>query len=448
MPVGLGIGRLGPVSLGISIGLGIMEQWTEQTSLRLLELIASRTIAIPAELNAGSPNHLAIIDVLTSLADSDPHFREWLRDHSQCCPTASASAIACENAPTRTIQESTLEEQPRATRSAGPSLALGIDWRVVAEQWLRWLAAEPMDHPSLASGDSLSDNLKRDNLERDNLESEHSASGEDLLRPSERSALYRKALVASAQAALGTRVLAAERKETRDAIARELAYDMAYGLSHELNNPLANIAARARWLAEQEANEQKKQMLAAIVDQAMRGCEMIADLMLIARPPVQEPRPVELAAMVREIVAKARPWAEARGLTLSASFRSEAAVVATDRSALAEALWALLRNALEAAQKQISVTVSELISVSSAQLPDDRSATVIVAVQDDGAGISPQALAHAFNPYFSGREAGRGLGIGLAKADRIARLSGGSVEIANGTGGGCVAKLLLPLLAE
>ncbi len=87
--------------------------------------------------------------------------------------------------------------------------------------------------------------------------------------------------------------------------ALEIAYEMAYGLSHELNNPLANIAGRARLLAEQETDPEKRQQLATIVDQAMRGCEMIADLMLFARPPSWNPGDVDLCALLRELVARA-----------------------------------------------------------------------------------------------------------------------------------------------
>ncbi len=61
--------------------------------------------------------------------------------------------------------------------------------------------------------------------------------------------------------------------------------ELAYGASHEINNPLANIATRAQVLLREEPHPERRRMLSAIHAQAMRAHEMIADLMLFARPP-------------------------------------------------------------------------------------------------------------------------------------------------------------------
>src|SRR6266576_6855302 len=64
-------------------------------------------------------------------------------------------------------------------------------------------------------------------------------------------------------------------------------YNFAYGLSHEINNPLANISARAQTLLVDEQNPERRRKLATIVQQAFKAHEMIADLMLFARPPLR-----------------------------------------------------------------------------------------------------------------------------------------------------------------
>src|SRR6266576_2527019 len=69
-------------------------------------------------------------------------------------------------------------------------------------------------------------------------------------------------------------------------------YNFAYGLSHEINNPLANIATRAQTLLADEKDPDRRRKLATIVQQAFRAHEMIADLMLFARPPALQPREV------------------------------------------------------------------------------------------------------------------------------------------------------------
>ncbi len=70
----------------------------------------------------------------------------------------------------------------------------------------------------------------------------------------------------------------------------EAMKELAYGAGHEINNPLANIATRAQTLLRDETNPERRRKLAAINAQAFRAHEMIADLMLFARPPQMRPK--------------------------------------------------------------------------------------------------------------------------------------------------------------
>ena len=69
---------------------------------------------------------------------------------------------------------------------------------------------------------------------------------------------------------------------------------------------------------------------------------------------------------------------------------------------------------------------------------------VVFRVSDNGPGLSEQAKKHMFDPYYSGREAGRGLGLGLSKCWRIVELHGGTVEVASEIGKGATITLHLP----
>ena len=74
----------------------------------------------------------------------------------------------------------------------------------------------------------------------------------------------------------------------------EAMKELAYGAGHEINNPLANIATRAQTLLQEETDPEKRRKLAAINAQAFRAHEMIADLMLFARPPQGELVPLTI----------------------------------------------------------------------------------------------------------------------------------------------------------
>ncbi len=224
-------------------------------------------------------------------------------------------------------------------------------------------------------------------------------------------------------------------------------YNFAYGLSHELNNPLANIATRAGVLAQDETSQQRLNLLHAIVDNAMRGCEMLGDLMLIARPPNIERQPVPIVPFLEAFVEKGRKWVDPRGVTLELQLQPLPAQpqVRFDASAMTEALWVLLRNGVEAMPLGGRLTICSSCRI---DLVDDiRSAAWwVIEVEDEGAGLSPQALRHCFDPYYSGREAGRGLGIGLTKAQRLVALHQGRLTLANRTDRlGCRAIVELPI---
>ena len=73
---------------------------------------------------------------------------------------------------------------------------------------------------------------------------------------------------------------------------------------------------------------------------------------------------------------------------------------------------------------------------------DDEAATIII--DDTGPGIPDEVRRHLFDPYFSGREAGRGLGLGLSKCWRILDLHGGTVEVESRAGEGVQFRLVLP----
>lgn len=68
-----------------------------------------------------------------------------------------------------------------------------------------------------------------------------------------------------------------------------------------------------------------------------------------------------------------------------------------------------------------------------------------VAVTDSGPGVDPEMASQIFDPFFSGREAGRGLGFGLSKAWRIIQLHGGDIELDNAWTDGARFVITLPL---
>lgn len=211
--------------------------------------------------------------------------------------------------------------------------------------------------------------------------------------------------------------------------------ELAYGAGHEINNPLANIAARAQTLLKEEPDPERRRKLAAINAQALRAHEMIADLMLFARPPRPVVAPFDLAQLLRQISDSFCEQAAAQRTELLVRAESEC-VLRADRQQIAAALRALGCNALEAVVAGGTVEFH--------LPPCGEHDSIEIVVRDSGPGIPPALRAHLFDPFFSGREAGRGLGMGLSKCWRIAAAHGGSIHVASPPGGGAEFRLLLP----
>lgn len=200
---------------------------------------------------------------------------------------------------------------------------------------------------------------------------------------------------------------------------------LAYGASHEVNNPLANIAARAQSLLHGEQDPQRRRSLATINVQAFRAHEMIADLMLFAKPPTPRKGTVDLVQVAERILAELAD--EARQQETEASLGAGSCsqlMVNADEVQLGVALRALCQNALEAVQRGGHVTVTVEQAGAAAQ----------VSVRDDGPGLTDEARRHLFDPFYSGREAGRGLGLGLSKVWRIMELHGGQILVSSKPG--------------
>ncbi len=231
--------------------------------------------------------------------------------------------------------------------------------------------------------------------------------------------------------------------------------ETAAGIGHELNNPLAIIAGHAQSLLKNETSEEKRRRLAAILEQTTRAYEMIVDLRTFARPPRPKPTAVDAKKFCDEWARREAKRCEESDVRLEVAFEfaEDAPTLTTDEAMLAAILNALTKNAVEAtgpggtmkifARKfecclkvasgggnDVSATKKETSNEDaiSERNCGERTPENVgfweIGVEDDGPGLSVEARELLFAPYFSGRQAGRGLGVGLAKARRFAEALG------------------------
>ena len=216
---------------------------------------------------------------------------------------------------------------------------------------------------------------------------------------------------------------------------------LAYGASHQINNPLGNIATRSQTLMRGETDPERRRQLAMIVSQAFRAHDMISDMMLFAHPPTLRPESVSLYDLACQAVGDLQAIADQQQTSIRLQCEADFTDLFADADHLVMLLKALCQNALEACRVRGQVTVA----IDRCEL--DGKSFVRVDVSDDGPGLSEAARRHLFDPFYSGREAGRGLGLGLSKAWTIARLHMGKIEVCDGEDGGTKFSVFLPALA-
>ncbi len=210
--------------------------------------------------------------------------------------------------------------------------------------------------------------------------------------------------------------------------------EFAAGAGHELNNPLAVIVGRSQLLLARCEDPEVGRSLRIILGQAQRAHRILRDLMFVARPPSPRPRPCKPTELLNAVVAEFEPECQARGIRLVAEL-NESAAAWGDPEALRHLASILLRNALQAA------TPGGRILVRASQRGDELS----WSVSDNGKGIRPDEAEHLFDPFYCGRQAGRGLGLGLPRAARIVEQAGGRIRWSSATGSETTFHVSLPL---
>jgi len=219
----------------------------------------------------------------------------------------------------------------------------------------------------------------------------------------------------------------------------EATRELAYGAGHEINNPLANIATRAQSLLLEERDPERRKRLATIVDQSFRARDLIGGMMLFARPPKPHPAGVDVSLMVAVVIDSLAVQAASRSIRLEYSPPPVPLPVVVDRAQIEEAIRMVVVNALEAVADGGRVT----LQASGRQEQGRQWCAITIA--DDGRGMDRQTVQRAFDPFFSGREAGRGVGLGLSKAWGYVTAAGGIIRIDSRPAQGTCVTILVPV---
>jgi len=226
--------------------------------------------------------------------------------------------------------------------------------------------------------------------------------------------------------------------EKRDLLARLLRR-----LAHEIRNPPSSLDVHFQLLEEDllaQAPEGRATLaprLAIIHGELHRLDSIVERFLKLAGPSELELGPVAVGAVVTHVCDLLRPEAATRGVNIVAEVAPDLPVIAADSVRLTQVLLNLVINGLQAISGAGAATGEVRVR---AVTPGD---AIQLAVADSGPGIPAENLGAIFDPYFTTKPEGSGLGLWMAQ--QIAVAHGGDLRAANGATGGAVFTLTLPL---
>jgi PAS domain S-box-containing protein len=228
---------------------------------------------------------------------------------------------------------------------------------------------------------------------------------------------------------------------------------LAAGMAHNLNNILTGVIGNASLLADQRLvppNSRGADIAAEIVHAGERAATLTAQLLAYSGRGRFLVQPTSVTAVVNGAVDRIRPGL-APHIRLALDIGIDVPPVLADPGQLRHIVEALIENAIEAVgdREGGAVTVTTRLErledgavLSRIGEPLPTGPYAVIEVRDNGAGMDSNTLAHAFDPFFSTKFPGRGLG--LAAVSGIVRASKGAIRVSSSPGLGSVFQVYLP----
>jgi two-component system, NtrC family, C4-dicarboxylate transport sensor histidine kinase DctB len=214
--------------------------------------------------------------------------------------------------------------------------------------------------------------------------------------------------------------------------------EMSAAVSHELNQPLAAMKtylAGARLLLQRKRPDEALSSFQRIDDLIDRMGAITRQLKSYARKGGEAFEPVDMRACVSSALAMMEPQLKQRVVKITRTVPRQPVLVMADRLRLEQVIINLLRNALDATKDLKDPRIDLLLSLGE---------TASLAVRDNGTGIAE--IGSVFEPFYTTKKPGEGVGLGLAISSGIVTDLGGRLTARNADDGGAIFEIQLPVL--
>jgi two-component system sensor histidine kinase PilS (NtrC family) len=240
-----------------------------------------------------------------------------------------------------------------------------------------------------------------------------------------------------------------ESKQVEDLIRRaerlQAVAELGASLAHEIKNPLASIRSASEQLAQDRISVEDRGVLRKlVVAESERLSRLLSEFMEFSRVELRRWNPLDLRDVTREAVDLVQQHPDAaRGIGIEVSVPEDPLVVDGDEDLLHRAIFNLVLNAVQHSTNGGPVQI-ELGRAFASDVPPSvhLEAPIRLSVRDSGPGIPQEEVAHLFDPFYTRREGGTGLG--LAMVHRAVEAHSGAIMVDGDPGNGACFTVYLP----
>jgi two-component system sensor histidine kinase AtoS len=221
--------------------------------------------------------------------------------------------------------------------------------------------------------------------------------------------------------------------------------ELSAGIAHEIRNPLAGIKTSAQVLEESFGpGDFRSQLVGRLVKEIDRSNELLKKFFNFAKPGRPKKDFVNIEMVIDGVYLLLAPKMKKRNIQFTKNYAHNLPDVYVDESQIEQVLLNLYLNSIDAMEKGGSLTISTLKKViRNGKGETANKEVVVVSVADNGIGIDSKNLEKIFNPFFTTKS--NGVGLGLSISSRLVEENGGKLEVKSELGHGTIFIIFLPI---
>jgi PAS domain S-box-containing protein len=216
---------------------------------------------------------------------------------------------------------------------------------------------------------------------------------------------------------------------------------LAGGIAHEIRNPLAAIRLNLQYfMMKNDLETTQKEAIEAALEGAQRIDQIVDNTLGLARQTPPHMRPESINEIMKKSIWFLRISAQQKNLTFDGALAEGLPDVMADPKQIQQVMLNIIQNAIDAAPPNTKITIDTTCSHCNGQA--DQDSKIFVTIRDRGPGMSKEMLQHLFEPFYTTKQGGTGLGLMLSK--QILEKHSAEISYEAADGGGLMAKIIFP----